>query len=179
MKSFFWACLALFFSLAPTYTETPPQPVAFRVGPLLFERPAGWKWVKPEGSFRAAQLEKSGPHQTSIVMAFSRFPTGTGGTVQANVDRWIQQFSQTSTPPVIQNQTEKSCPLTMVKIRGILKGDLPGGPKQPLPDALLLGAILEADGELIVAKLAGPASLVSPEERVFSAMISAAIEKKP
>jgi hypothetical protein len=42
-----------------------------------------------------------------------------------------------------------------------------------------LGAILEADGELIVAKLAGPASLVSPEERVFSAMISAAIEKKP
>ena len=159
--------------------EPPPQPVAFRVGSLLFDRPTEWKWVKPEGSFRAAQLEKSGPDQATMVMAFSRFPAGTGGTVQANVDRWIRQFSQTSCPPEVRTLPAKFHPLTMVRLRGTLRGGLPGGSEKEMPNAFLLGAILEADGEMIVVKMTGPAPRLATEEKVFLDMVSAAAEKKP
>ena len=171
--------LSLFGALIPGWAEPPPQPVAFRVGPLLFDRPEGWRWVKPEGSFRAAQLEKSGPSKTLLLMTFSRFPAGSGGTVQANVDRWVRQFSQTSAPADVRSIPTKSYPLTLVKIRGALKGGLPGGPDKEIPDALLLGAILEAEGEMIVVKMAGSASSLSTEEKAFGEMISGAAEKRP
>jgi len=179
MRSLLGAIAALSLSLVSGRSETPPQPVAFRVGPLLFDRPEDWKWVKPEGSFRVAQLEKAGPSRSLVVMAFSRFPGGTGGSVQANVDRWIRQFSQTSAPAEVQELKGKSCPVTMVKIRGSLKGGLPGGPEKEIQDALLLGAIFEAEGELIVVKVAGSATTVASEEKSFSAMVAAAAEKKP
>jgi len=166
-------------ALTPGRAETPPQPVAFRVGPLLFDRPQEWKWVKPEGSFRVAQLEKPSTNKTPIVMAFSRFPAGTGGTTQANVDRWIRQFSQTSSPPEVQTVSTKSYPLTLVKIRGTLKGGIPGGPEKEISHAVLHGAILEVDGEMIVVKMAGPAPLLVGEEKVFLDLVSAAAEKKP
>lgn len=178
MKSLLFA-LGLSFVVFPCRAESPPQPVAFRVGPLLFDRPEGWRWVKPEGSFRAAQLEKFGPNKATLVMAFSRFPAGTGGTVQANIERWVRQFSQTSSPADVQSISTKSCHVTLVKICGSLKGGLPGGPEKEIPKALLLGAILETDGEMIVVKTAGPTSALLGEEKVFSEMISAAAEKRP
>lgn len=172
-------CLALSWVLVPCRAEPPPQPVAFRVGPLLFDRPEGWTWVKPEGSLRAAQLEKFTPHKTKLTLAFSRFPAGTGGTVEANLDRWKRQFSPISSPAEVKSITTKSCRLTRVTIRGTLHGGLPGGPEKEIPDALLLGAILEADGEMIVIKLAGPEADLAGEEKTFSEMISAAAEKRP
>ncbi|NCW28076.1 MAG: hypothetical protein EBV83_07280 [Verrucomicrobia bacterium] len=171
--------LGLSLTLIPCQAEPPPQPVAFRVGSLLFDRPEGWTWVKPEGSFRAAQLEKSGPNKTRLLMTFSRFADGTGGTVQANIDRWIGQFSQTSSPADVRSISTSSCPLTFVKIGGSLKGGIPGGPEKETPNALLLGAILEPEGEMIVVKMAGPTVGLSGEERAFFGMISAATGKRP
>mgnify|MGYP006286616703 CR=1 FL=1 len=175
----FLTTLALGMALSACLAEAPPQPVAFRVGPLLFERPESWKWVKPEGSFRVAQLEKTGAGKSVIVMAFSRFPAGAGGSVQANVERWIGQFSQTSSAPEVQSLPGKICPVTRVKIRGTLKGGTPGGPEMEIADALLLGAILEAEGGMIVVKMAGPATPLTREEKTFDALLSAATEKKP
>lgn len=169
--------LAWVLSLAPLAAEPPPQPVAFRVGSLLFDRPEGWKWVQPEGSLRVAQLEKTGPGKTPLVMAFSRFPAGSGGTAQANVDRWVRQFSQTSTPAEIQSSVTKAGTLTRVHIRGSLRGGIPGGPEKDIPDALLLGAILETEGGMIVVKLAGPASALTGEEKTFTELISNAADK--
>lgn len=173
------AVLILGLALSPCLAEPPPQPVAFRVGPLLFERPESWKWVKPEGSFRAAQLEKSVSGKPPVVMVFSRFPAGAGGTVQANVERWVGQFSKTTYPPEVQTIPGKVCPVTRVKVRGSLKDGTPGGPEKGIPDALLLGAILEAEGGMIVVKIVGPESALTREEKTFDGLISAATEKKP
>lgn len=170
--------LAWVFFLAPLAAEPPPQPVAFRVGSLLFDRPEGWKWVKPEGSFRVAQLEKTALGQTPLVMAFSRFPAGSGGSPQANVDRWIQQFSQTTSPAKVQSQTTTSGRLIRVNLRGTLKGGTPGGPEKEIADAILLGAILETEEGMIVVKLVGPASPVLAEEKTFTDLIGGAADKK-
>ena len=136
------ASIALSHSAPPP----PPQPVAFRVGPLRFDRPESWRWAPPSGSFRAAQLEKKAPDGTLLTLAFSRFPSGQGGSVQANLDRWMGQFTA---PPTSRPETKKGTEgsMTFVRLEGTLRGGTPGGPPKDLPHALLLGAIFEADGD--------------------------------
>lgn len=155
-----------------------PQPVAFRVGPLRFDRPESWYWVPPSGSFRAAQLEKKAPDGTVLTLTFSRFPSGNGGSVQANLDRWIAQFTTpSSSHPETKKGTDGS--MTFIRLEGTLRGGTPGGPKKDLPRALLLGAILEADGEQIIMKLAGPASAVATAEKEFLRLAETAIGLTP
>lgn len=155
-----------------------PQPVAFRVGPLRFDRPESWYWVPPSGSFRAAQLEKKAPDGTVLTLTFSRFPSGNGGSVQANLDRWIAQFTTpSSSHPETKKGTDGS--MTFIRLEGTLRGGTPGGPQKDLPHALLLGAILEADGEQIIMKLAGPASAVATAEKEFLRLAETAIGLTP
>ena len=140
--------LLLFFSLwflaathaAPT---APPQPVAFRVGPFRFDRPDSWRWAPPSSTFRSAQLEKKSPRGTLLILTFSRFPSGEGGSIQANLDRWAAQFTP---PPTPQPEIKKGAAgtLTLVRLEGTLRVGTPGGPAKDLPQALLLGAILES-----------------------------------
>jgi len=155
-----------------------PQPVAFRVGALRFDRPESWRWAPPSGSFRAAQLEKKAPDGTLLTLTFSRFPSGDGGSVQANIDRWIAQFT---TPSSSHPETKKGMDgsMTFIRLEGTLRGGTPGGPKKDLPHALLLGAILEAEGEQIIMKLAGPASAVTTAEKDFQRLAESAIGLTP
>jgi len=175
----FLSLLACAGSFAAPPGSSTPQPVAFRVGPLRFDRPESWQWGKPSGSFRTAQLEKKAPDGTPLVITFSRFPAGEGGSVQANVDRWISQFTQTTGTPEVISHAGTGCPFTLVKILGTMKGGVPGGPAKELPQAMLRGAILESDGELVMVKLAGPASAVRSGEKDFEALVSAASERSP
>ena len=158
--------------------STSPQPVAFRVGPLRFDRPESWRWAPPSGSFRAAQLEKKAADGTLLTLTFSRFPSGDGGSVQANIDRWIAQFT---TPPPSHPETKKGTEgsLTFLRLEGTLRGGTPGGPQKDLPHALLLGAILEADGEQIIMKLAGPASAIATAQKEFLRLAEKAVGLTP
>ena len=177
-------CLCLFLLVGGACFAAPPspstpQPVAFRVGSLRFDRPESWQWVKPSGAFRTAQLVKKSPDGTPLVITFSRFPAGEGGSVQANIDRWISQFTQTIGTPEVIPHAGKGCPFTLVRILGTMKGGVPGGPPKELPEAMLRGAILEAEGELVMVKLAGPASAVHSGEKDFEALILAASARSP
>ena len=175
--------LLLFFSLwflaashaAPT---APPQPVAFRVGPFRFDRPDSWRWAPPSSTFRYAQLEKKSPRGTLLILTFSRFSAGEGGSIQANLDRWAAQFTPPLTP---QSETKKGThgTLTLIRLTGTLLGGTPGGPAKDLPQALLCGAILESEGELVVMKLAGPAQEVAPAEKDFLKLAQSAVGLSP
>jgi len=98
--------------------------------------------------------------------------------VQANLDRWVAQFT---TPPSSHPETKKGTEgsVTFLRLEGTLRGGTPGGPKKDLPHALLLGAILDADGEQIIMKLAGPASAVAPAEKDFLGLAETAIGLTP
>lgn len=178
MKLF--SLILLLSSLTLTYSapSSSPQPVAFRVGPFRFDRPPSWRWAPPSGTFRAAQLEKKLPDGTLLTLTFSRFSAGEGGSVQANLDRWSAQFTS---PPNSQPQTKKGPEgsLTLIRYEGTLRGGTPGGPTQNLSQALLLGAILEAPGELIIMKLAGPARAIATAEKDFVQLASAAVGLTP
>jgi len=172
--------LLLLASIAISHAapSSSPQPVAFRVGPLRFDRPESWRWAPPSGSFRAAQLEKKAPDGTLLTLTFSRFPSSNGGSVQANLDRWIAQFTPPPpSHPETKNGTEGS--VTFLRLEGTLRGGTPGGPQKDLPHALLLGAILEAGGEQIIMKLTGPASAVTTAEKEFLRLAETAIGLTP
>ena len=165
-------------TLAHSAPSPSPQPVAFRVGPLRFDRPESWRWVPPSGSFRAAQLEKKSPDGTPLTLTFSRFSSGEGGSTQANLDRWTAQFT-TSNAPRTEIKKGSEGTLTLFHLEGTLRAGTPGGPTHDLPQALLLGAILESQGELVVMKLVGPAQAVSSAENDFLRLASLAIGLMP
>ena len=156
----------------------PPQPVAFRIGSLRFDRPEGWNYSRPADGIRAAILEKK-TAGAPLVITFTRFPQGSGGTVQANVDRWQAQFLAQDLPAEIQTPAGTVAPLTLVKLRGTMKGGVPGGTAKEAPDTLLLGGILEAPDGLVVVKLSGPKAGVGREEKVFLGLIETAAGRSP
>jgi hypothetical protein len=164
-------------SLLPAQTP-PPQPVAFRIGSVRLDRPEGWNYSRPADGVRAAQLEKKAGG-VPLVITFTRFPPGSGGSVQANVDRWIGQFLSTETPAEILKPEGSALPLTTVKLTGTMRGGVPGGPAKDTPSSLLLGAILESPDGLVIAKLTGPKAAVSREEKVFSDLVRAAAGRAP
>lgn len=156
----------------------PPQPVAFRIGSVRFDRPDGWNYSRPADGVRAAQLEKK-IGGVPLIITFTRFPPGSGGSVQANVDRWIGQFLSTETPAQILKPEGTILPVTMVRLTGTMRGGVPGGPANHAPATLLLGAILESPDGLVIAKLAGPSAAVSREEKVFADLVRAAAGRAP
>lgn len=169
--------LILGSALLPAQTP-PPQPVAFRIGSVRFDRPNGWDYSRPSDGVRAAQLEKKSGG-TPLLITFTRFPPGSGGSVQANVDRWVGQFLSPSAPAEILKPEGTALPLTIVRLAGTMRGGVPGGPAQNTPDRLLLGAILESPEGLVIAKLTGPTSAVSREEKMFAEMIRTAAGRAP
>ena len=175
--NFLLSLLAL-VSLAHSAPLPSPQPVAFRVGPLRFDRPESWRWVPPSGTFRAAQLEKKSADGTLLTLTFSRFSSGEGGSTQANLDRWMAQF-KTSNSPRTEIKKGSEGTLTLFHLEGTLRAGTPGGPTRDLPQALLLGAILESQGEQVVMKLVGPAPAVSSAEKDFLRLASLAIGLTP
>ena len=127
---------------------------------------------------RRAAASKVARAAWQIRKPFSRFSAGEGGSVQANLDRWSAQFTS---PPNSQPQTKKGPEgsLTLIRYEGTLRGGTPGGPTQNLSQALLLGAILEAPGELIIMKLAGPARAIATAEKDFVQLASDAVGLTP
>ena len=156
----------------------PPQPVAFRIGSVRFDRPEGWNYSRPADGVRAALLEKKAGG-VPLIITFTRFPAGSGGSVQANVDRWIGQFLSTETPAEILKPAGTALPLTTVKLAGTMRGGVPGGPAQDTPASLLLGAILESPDGLVITKLAGLKTAVSREEKVFANLVRVAAGRAP
>src|SRR5262245_24134614 len=72
-----------------------PTPVPIPSAGLVFTPDPGWVVEKPTSAMRKAQYklphaEKDSEDASLVVYFFS----GQGGGVQANVDRWCQQFEQ-------------------------------------------------------------------------------------
>jgi len=153
------------------------QPASnFTVGSFNFTTPTGWKSVKPVSPMRKAQLEVPGSDGAAEVTFFN-FGAGMGGSVQANVDRWLGQFgikpgSESHSMPEEIGSTK----VTFVKAEGTYQSGMPGQPKEPKADFSLLGAIIE-DGEKgdVYVKMVGPTPTVVAAEEAFRGMIKSSL----
>jgi hypothetical protein len=106
------------------------------------------------------------------------FGSGQGGSVDANLDRWIGQFQQTDGKPSkaaakIAKRIIHGLPVTTVDVSGAYTGmggpTMPPGP--PVAGYRLLGAIVEAPQGSIFFKFAGPAATVAANQAAFDKML--------
>lgn len=154
-------------------------------GALSLSAPEGWKKVPPKSAIVETEFEIPGagdlPAGRMTVM-------GAGGTVQANIDRWIGQFAQPDGGSTKDKTTTKQfkladCTVTMVDIPGTYK-DMPGGPfaggkTVERPDYRMLAAIVEtpAAGNYFL-KFYGPAAIVAKHADGFRQMIEGIVSAK-
>lgn len=107
------------------------------------------------------------------------FGQGQGGSVDANVDRWVGQFVQADGKPAkgaarIAKRTVHGLPVTTVDASGSYTGM--GGPTaQPGPAVAgyrLLGAIVEGPRGSIFFKFVGPAKTIGANQAAFDKMLA-------
>ncbi|MEQ1860356.1 MAG: hypothetical protein ABMA13_10500 [Chthoniobacteraceae bacterium] len=154
-------------------------PSTFAVGNFKFSRPSAWEWVEvPEAmkAMRKAVLNipgKDGAKPAEII--FYHFGAGQGGDTQANVQRWVAQFSEKTAPEKIETKDGAGTKVTFVTLTGTYQSGMPMGPKTPMSGYSLLGAIIEdAEGGSVFVKCTGPESVVKDATAAFSEFITAA-----
>lgn len=136
--------------------------------------PSSWK-AQPGRPMRLATYSV-GPNAECGVYYFG---PGEGGSVQANLDRWIGQFAQPGGKPSkelakVAKRNIHGLQVTTVDVSGGYTGM--GGPLlQPspaLPGYRLLGAIVEGPQGTVFFKFTGPAKTVAENQGAFDRMIA-------
>lgn len=160
---------------AGTYRTSGPDgdQSVIAVGGLLMPKPVTWVWTAPSMQFRALQyaVPANGVNSPAAELVFSVFMGTDGGPLDANLDRWAQQFrSGDGAAPAERGQSEVS---GMKVWRIESKGDYMGmGAAAPRPGYMQLGAIVQAPGRNVFMKLVGPEATVESNRAAFEAMVA-------
>jgi hypothetical protein len=155
-------------------------PATFQVSEFTFKRPPAWEWIETTSAMRKAQLKVlSADKKESAEVVFYYFGRGGGGGTQANVDRWLGQFQEPreQIKAKVEEVTVNKRKVTYVQAEGTYLSGMPGGPKTPQPDSMLLGAVLESESGNVFVKMTGPAALAKASTTEFKQMVEGALKK--
>jgi hypothetical protein len=153
-----------------------PQAVS---GELTYQVPEGWVAENPSSRMRKAQFRIPGTSaDMAAEMAVFYFPKS-GGSVQANLDRWYGQFVQpdgsvTREKAMIETREVNDLKVTTVYFTGTyMKSSAPmmGGKKEELPGYAMWGAIVEGKGAPWFFKATGPQSTIDGSKADFEKFI--------
>jgi hypothetical protein len=147
------------------------------------ETVAGLKWTAPAGwtnqgsrPMRAATYVLSGPGGEKAECAVYFFGAGSGGTVEANIERWKGQFLGADGKPsaaVVKKEKVHGLPVTTIESEGSYTGM--GGPMATdhteMKGYRLLGAVVEGPGGNVFLKFTGPDKLVAANREKFRQMV--------
>ena len=148
-------------------------------GGLRWTPPSNWK---PEAQRPMRLATYTVPHAAGDAedgeCGVYYFGPGQGGSVQANLDRWIGQFAQadgksSKSAAKVETKTAHGLKMTSVDVSGAYTGM--GGPMaqpgKPLPGYRLLGAIVEGPQGSVFFKFTGPAKTVGQNQSAFFKML--------
>ncbi len=146
-------------------------------GKLFLTPPSDWKKMEPRSriiqyEFRAPKDAKDDDEAARITVMAA------GGSVEANIDRWIGQFDDVAKEDAqVEKKEVANQVVHLVEIKGTYKESSGGGPFAPgpmkkFPNYRLLGAIVVTrDAGTIFVKMTGPADLVTKLEEGFKRSI--------
>ncbi len=164
--------------VAPPIVSQLAQPEGDRtsLGGISVVVPAGWTVGTPSSSMRLAEYTL--PHgDGESTLAVFRFGPGQGGSVEANIDRWIGQFQQPDGSDArTRAQTWKEqisgMPVHLLDISGTYSvGAMSGRSGQPEERYRMVGAIAEANSGMFVFKLTGPQASIETWKASFMGYI--------
>lgn len=151
------------------------------------DRAAGVQWTAPERWAREAdrpmraatyRIPTGQGDPEDAECGVSYFGAGEGGSVEANLSRWVGQFEQLDGKPSEQaaqkgHRTINGLGVHTISLAGTYLAS--AGPMSPVkekkPGLRLLGAIVEAPQGSVFFKLTGPARTVAAAEQEFNAML--------
>jgi len=148
---------------------------------ILFDVPASWKTVPPSSNMRLAEFELPGDAGAGNATIFC-FGPGQGGSVDANIQRWVGQFTNPDDPNAApewdqQRLEQDGLKLVVVKAFGTYTPMSFGGPPaQPQPDQTLFGLIVEGGPQgTVFVRATGPAATMQQHAPTFSAFAKSAM----
>ena len=144
---------------------------------LRWTAPAGWKSEAPK-PMRATTYTAApaAGDKASAECGVYFFGAGQGGSVDANIERWKDQFHGADGKAAVAKvakRTARGLTITTVDTSGEysgLSGPLASG--RAVPGYRLLGAIIEAPGGNVFVKFAGPAKTVAANQAKFEQLIT-------
>jgi hypothetical protein len=165
---------------AAAHPSMPPAAAPSASGEeLQFTAPSDWIKETPTSSNRKAQykLPRAAGDAEDAELTVTHFPGG-GGTPQANVDRWLGQFTKADGSPVadsakIAKKTIGAIPVTLIDVSGTYAGSMmtmqqTSGAK---PYFRMLAAIAETKNGPWFFKLTGPENTIKKHQPGFDAFI--------
>lgn len=168
-----WCLLLALASSLATATVAPQ---------LKFDVPDGWQSTPPSSSMRVAEfvLPRAGGDASDASLVVYFFGSGSGGSVQANLDRWIGQMTQPDgrrTQDVARTESRVSrggLALTVVDVGGTYIAEVTPGSTDRFNERgyRLIAAIVETPGGAHYVKLTGPAATVAKWETSVTAFLA-------
>jgi len=125
----------------------------------------------PPRMMRKATYEAPGEGGAAEVGVFY-FGPGQGGGVEPNIERWVNQFADSS-PAKRSEETINGMKTVTVEIeKGTFQSGMPGGPTTPRTDWALYGSIVETPLGAYFFKMTGPGPTVAVQKGQLKAMLS-------
>jgi hypothetical protein len=146
-------------------------------GALTFTAPSGWQTRAAASTMRVAEFvvpRAQGDAEDAEVIVY--FFGGTGGSVDANVTRWIGQFERPQGAPADGNRTTfdvGNLKVTTVDVSGTYIAEVrPGATERHnKPNFRMRAAVVETPKGPYYIKFTGPASTVSGASAAFDTFL--------
>jgi hypothetical protein len=155
--------------------SSPPRDdgaAAAPAGELAWDAPASLREVDHPSSMRKATYQA--PAVEPDTEAPELAVTVVGGSIDANVDRWVGQFDAAARGTLARTKRRVGpYEVTVVEMRGTFQGGggMMGGPATPKPGWALLAAIVPAGERSWFFKMTGPEASVSAARADFDALV--------
>jgi hypothetical protein len=163
----------------PSAAQMPPRTLEKRadgrvgLGPFSLVVPASWTEKPSTSSMRAAQFQLPAPDGGEAEVVVYYFGETGAGSVQANIDRWVNQFKQPDDKPSasvakIEKATFAGQEASVVSVSGrYVAPAMPGGPPTDKPDQSLVAAIVPSPKGPYYFRLVGSKAAVAAQEAPF------------
>jgi hypothetical protein len=157
---------------APADLSAPPV-----AGGLTWSDAAPLTRRAPKSSMRVAEYGLSGDDKLELAVFY--FGPDQGGSVDANVTRWLGQITQpdgsdTASKAKRTTRDVGGVSVSVLEVSGTFSGGMmmPGAPAaEPMPNATMLAAIASGPSGPIFFKMTGPSQAVEHSRAAFDQMI--------
>ena len=145
---------------------------------LTFATPSGWQVAEPHSSMRVAQFtlpRATGDSEDAELVLY--YFGGGGGSVDANIDRWLGQIRQpdgSATTARRDERTVNGLALTLIDASGrYVAAAMPGVSEQmDKPNYRLRAGVVQTPHGPYFIKLTGPQKTVAKWDKAFETFIA-------
>ncbi len=153
---------------------------AVAVAGLTYTAPAGWTTVPTSSSMRVAQFtlprEKGDTEPAELVVYYFG---GSGGSVEANIERWLAQMQQPDGRPskplaTRESRTVNGLSVSLVDVSGTYVAETAPGSaeRHNSPNFRLRAGVVQTPGGPYFIKLTGPAKTVAAQSQAFDRFVA-------